>query len=130
MFDQKSITRTMLIDLVRERGIQEQVDNHDISADPEYWSEELIIALAIRHLVEPNAGHLRADLVWLKMGGRFRLGDNEWLVTDIGTRTLTAIKIDDQVRADPSLIRGPTYAVAEHSITFDEDDFEVVEKID
>lgn len=63
-------------------------------------------------------------------GGRFR-------VTDIGSRTLVAIRID-QVQASKGVIdgaraeaegwfRGPPYAVAE--IVFDEDDFEAIETI-
>jgi hypothetical protein len=128
MFDQNTITRTMLVDLAKERDLRE-IDNRDIPTDPDNWTDSLIVSLAIKQFLEPNAGHLRADLLWLKIGGRFRLSDNEWQVTDIGTRTLSAIKIDDKVRADPSLLNGPSYAVAEHLISFDEDDFEIIEKV-
>lgn len=128
MFDQNLITRTMLVDLAKERDLRE-VDNRDIPTDPNNWTDSLVATLAIKQFLEPNAGHLRADLFWLKIGGRFRLRDNEWLVTDIGSRTMTAIKIDDSIRAEHTLLNGPSYAVVEHAITFDEDDFEIVERV-
>jgi hypothetical protein len=74
-----------------------------------------------------NAGHLRRDLVDLTIGGRFMCGGNEWLVTDIGTRTLTAIKIDETAKADPRWLEGPVYALVETS--FDEDDIKVIEPL-
>jgi hypothetical protein len=67
--------------------------------------------------------------------GTFRCADAEWRCTDIGTRTIVAIRIDS-VRVDRNKRRlldraaaeaegwfnGPPYAVAEH--VFDEYDIE------
>lgn len=72
-----------------------------------------------------NAGHLRSDLVYLKIGSHFKNGGGEWIVTDIGSRTLTAIKLEPEMKDDPSWLAGPPYAVAE--FVFDEDDFSSIE---
>lgn len=54
------------------------------------------------------------------IGKEFRTETGTWRCTDIGTRTIIAIKVSD--RDDPSWFNGPPYAVAE--IVFDEDDLE------
>ncbi|WP_315921875.1 hypothetical protein [Mesorhizobium sp. SP-1A] len=72
-----------------------------------------------------NAGHLRSDLAHLKIGSHFTNGGGEWIVTDIGTRTLSAIKLEPKMESDPSWLAGPPYAVAE--IVFDEDDILSIE---
>jgi hypothetical protein len=51
------------------------------------------------------------------IGGHFILGGGLFLVTDVGTRTVCAIKLD---QGDPSWCNGPPYALAEHVI--DEND--------
>ena len=72
-----------------------------------------------------NAGHLRPDLAYLKIGGPFTNGAGEWIVTDIGSRTLSVIKLEQKMKDDPSWLAGPPYAVAE--IVFDEDDILSIE---
>jgi len=54
------------------------------------------------------------------IGKEFRTETGTWRCTDIGTRTIIAIKVSD--RDDPSWFNGPPYAVAE--LVFDEDDLE------
>jgi hypothetical protein len=54
------------------------------------------------------------------IGGEFVTASGIWRCTDIGTRTIIAIKISD--KNDQSWFNGPPYAVAE--IVFDEDDRE------
>lgn len=61
-----------------------------------------------------------AELTDFKIGDEFTLqqGDrHNWRVTDIGTRTLIGIKLD---QTDQRNYNGPPYSVAEH--TFDEYD--------
>jgi len=55
------------------------------------------------------------------IGCEFMTGSGKWRCTDIGTRVIVAIRIDDHPD-DPSWYNGPPYAVAEH--TFDEYDQE------
>jgi hypothetical protein len=55
-----------------------------------------------------------------ELGGTFWFGGDRWRCTDIGTRTVTAIKLDHD--DDPSWYNGPPYAVAE--AVFDEYDIE------
>ena len=57
------------------------------------------------------------------IGETFWTPTGEWLCTDIGTRTILAIHLNQQ---DESWYIGPPYAVAEYP--FDEDDIEVCEK--
>ena len=52
------------------------------------------------------------------VGGTFWCGGQPWRCTDIGTRVITAIKLNQD--DDPSWYNGPPYAVAE--LVFDEDD--------
>jgi len=47
-----------------------------------------------------------------KIGETFHCGDSQWRCTDIGTRTIAAIKLDHE--DDPSWYNGPPYAVAEY----------------
>jgi hypothetical protein len=77
------------------------------------------------NLSDLNAGHLRCDLAHLKIGSPFTNGGGEWIVTDIGSRTLSAIKLQQKMESDPSRLAGPPYAVAE--IVFDEDDILSIE---
>jgi hypothetical protein len=58
-----------------------------------------------------------------RIGDRFWTATGEWQCTDVGTRTIVAVKIDPNVIADPSWLNGPPYALAEHA--FDEYDLEV-----
>lgn len=53
------------------------------------------------------------------IGQSFWTATGEWRYTDIGIRTITAIKLDRP--DDPSWYNGPPYAVVEH--VFDEYDF-------
>lgn len=48
----------------------------------------------------------------------FMTASGTWRCTDIGTRTIIAIKVSDH--NDPSWFNGPPYAVVE--VVFDEDD--------
>ena len=54
------------------------------------------------------------------VGEEFLTATGTWRCTDIGTRTIIAIKVPDY--DDPSWFNGPPYAVAE--VVFDEDDRE------
>lgn len=93
----------------------------------ENWTDEMLLAALAARCFEPSAGHLRSDLGEVRIGGRFLCGDAEWIVTDIGTRTLTAIKLDEKAKGDPSWIEGPPYALAE--VCFDEEDIKVIELV-
>lgn len=55
-----------------------------------------------------------------EIGNTFYTASGTWRCTDIGTRTVIAIKISE--RDDPSWLTGPPYAVAE--MAFDEEDRE------
>ena len=59
------------------------------------------------------------------IGCEFRCGAKRWRCTDVGTRVITAICLDDHV--DPSWLNGPPYAVAE--TVFDEYDHPACEPI-
>lgn len=52
------------------------------------------------------------------IGKKFMTASGTWRCTDIGTRTIIAIKVSD--RDDPSWLNGPPYAVVE--MVFDEND--------
>lgn len=54
------------------------------------------------------------------IGTEFVTTSGTWRCTDIGTRTIIAIKVSDY--EDKSWFRGPPYAVVE--IVFDENDWE------
>ena len=53
-----------------------------------------------------------------KMGGSFFTGSGEWRCTDIGTRVVVAIKLDQE---DSRNYNGPPYSIVES--VFDEYDF-------
>ena len=55
-----------------------------------------------------------------KIGMLFKTATGEWRTTDVGTRVITAIKLDPN--KDRSWYNGPPYAVSE--VVFDEYDFE------
>ncbi len=93
--------------------------------DAEDWSDAQLIEALGRHLLVPNAGHLAEHLYGLEIGSHFMCGEAEWQVTDIGSRSLTAIKIEEKERNDPSWLAGPPYAIAE--FVFDEDDVDSIE---
>jgi len=52
------------------------------------------------------------------IGLEFEMSGSKWRCTDVGTRTIIAIKLDVP---DPSWLSGPPYAVEE--VVIDEDDF-------
>ncbi len=54
-----------------------------------------------------------------RIGLEFYTDTGKWRCTDVGTRIIAAIKLDQE---DPSWYNGPPYAVSE--IVFDEDDQE------
>lgn len=54
------------------------------------------------------------------IGTEFFTGNGRWRCTDVGSRVIVAIKIDEA--KDASWLRGPPYAVAE--AVFDENDLE------
>lgn len=58
------------------------------------------------------------------IGKNFKCGENVWRCTDVGTRTVVAIKLDHS--EDESWYDGPPYAVAEQ--VFDENDLEACEE--
>ena len=102
----------------------------------------------IRRLRERLAAPLPEPAIWpprkpldrssLTVGDTFWCGDRQWRCTDIGTRVITAIRIDhvDVSNSDSDMVRsltrdeaeaegwfkGPPYAVAE--VEFDEDDLQ------
>lgn len=55
-----------------------------------------------------------------QIGTEFYTGAGRWRCTDVGLRTIMAIKLEHD--DDPSWYNGPPYAVAEH--VFDENDIE------
>lgn len=55
-----------------------------------------------------------------QIGMEFHCSDHRWRCTDIGNRTIVAIRLDHD--DDPTWYRGPPYAVAES--VFDEHDQE------
>lgn len=57
-----------------------------------------------------------------RIGLEFTMGEARWRCTDVGTRTVAAIKLD---KDDASWYDGPPYAVAECCL--DEDDMEACE---
>ncbi|WP_263588836.1 hypothetical protein [Sphingopyxis sp. GC21] len=59
------------------------------------------------------------------IGMEFVMSDGKWRCTDIGTRTVLAIKLD---APDDSWYAGPPYAVVEHCL--DEFDIEACELAD
>ncbi len=59
------------------------------------------------------------------IGCEFRCGGKRWRCTDVGTRVITAICLDDH--GDPSCFNGPPYAVPE--TVFDENDHPACEVI-
>lgn len=74
----------------------------------------------------------------LSIGSEFRTEGGQFRVTDIGTRTIVAIRIDRVTLNDGTVLdreaaerdgwfRGPSYAVAE--IVMDEDDYEAIEPL-
>ena len=60
------------------------------------------------------------------IGMEFLCGDKRWRCTDIGTRVIVAVCVDDH-RDDSSWYNGPPYAVAE--LVFDENDMEACELV-
>lgn len=60
------------------------------------------------------------------IGTEFTTATGRWRCTDIGTRTIIAIKLDRP--DDPSWYNGPPYAVAES--VFDEYDLEGCEPVE
>jgi len=65
-------------------------------------------------------GEFAMTLHDFKIGNAFWTRTGEWRCTDIGTRVVVAIRLDQD---DPTWYNGPPYAVAE--TVFDEDDLEV-----
>src|SRR5947207_15218836 len=55
-----------------------------------------------------------------KIGSEFLTETGRWRCTDVGTRTIAAIKLDHD--HDPAWYNGPPYALAEH--VFDEESIE------
>src|SRR3954453_410060 len=78
--------------------------------------------LSLRMVVFRNScGHIaRMKHSRFKIGTEFLTGSGRWRCTDVGTRTIIAIKLD--LDHDPSWYNGPPYAVAES--VFDEDGLE------
>jgi hypothetical protein len=68
--------------------------------------------------VSAAAGYIRHDE--FAVGGIFWCSGYKWRCTDIGSRVITAIKLDRE--DDPSWYNGPPYGVAEG--VFDEYDIE------
>ena len=56
-----------------------------------------------------------------KIGLEFWMSGNKWRCTDIGTRTIIAIRLDDVDSRidrgdDPSWYNGPPYSIVEHAL--------------
>jgi hypothetical protein len=60
------------------------------------------------------------------IGDVFLCGDRRWKCTDIGTRVIVAVSMDDH--EDSSWLNGPPFAVAE--VVFDEFDVEACSPCD
>lgn len=74
----------------------------------------------------------------LALGSEFRTEAGRFRVTDLGTRTIVAIRVDRVELNDGKVLdgdaaealgwfNGPSYAVAEQ--VFDEDDYEAIEPV-
>jgi hypothetical protein len=78
-----------------------------------------------RILAELNAtrvviGRVGMEHSEFRIGGEFVTATGRWRCTDVGTRTIAAIRLD--LDHDPSWYNGPPYGVAEH--VFDENAME------
>jgi hypothetical protein len=96
---------------------------------PECAADAMLRALRHRALepaqeLPPNygGGMRREDF---RIGLEFIMSDARWRCTDVGSRVVTAIKLD--YPEDPRWYNGPTYAVVEHVI--DEDDMPACEPV-
>lgn len=62
-----------------------------------------------------------------KIGMEFEMSGRRWRCTDVGTRTVAAICLDDIPQDDPSWLNGPPYAVEE--LVIDENDLSVCSSV-
>ncbi|MBX3229534.1 MAG: hypothetical protein KIT84_17050 [Labilithrix sp.] len=56
---------------------------------------------------------MRRDTIVFEIGKAFIMSDRVWICTDVGTRTVCAVLLDDLLAAPDS---GPPYSIAEHVI--------------
>jgi len=66
------------------------------------------------------------QIIDFRVGSEYLCGEKRWRCTDIGTRVVVAISLDDH--DDPSWFNGPPYAVPE--TVFDEFDVKGCRPID
>ncbi len=88
--------------------------------EPAVWTKQLYgdtasLKLKSLEVFSETSGMHHADF---QIGIEFLTATGRWRVTDIGTRTVIAIKLD---QADPRHYNGPPYSIVES--VFDEDDF-------
>jgi len=55
--------------------------------------------------------HARGECIVFEIGRSFWMGEREWVCTDVGTRTICAVLLQDLLESGDS---GPPYSVAEH----------------
>ena len=53
---------------------------------------------------------LRGDTILFEIGKPFLMGDRVWICTDVGSRTICAVLLDDLLRSGDS---GPPYSICE-----------------
>jgi antitoxin ParD1/3/4 len=84
--------------------------------DPAVWQKRSDASMPNLVPVEALPGMKHADF---RVGMEFLTATGRWRVTDVGTRTVIAIKLD---QTDPRNYNGPPYSIIEQ--VFDEYDFE------
>ena len=82
---------------------------------PAVWQKRSDAPSPSLEVIEALTGMKHADF---RVGMEFRTATGRWRVTDIGTRTVIAIKLD---QTDPRNYNGPPYSTVEQ--VFDEYDF-------
>lgn len=64
-----------------------------------------------RHLRNDATAVSRGDTMAFEIGRPFTMGDRTWICTDVGTRTICAVLLDDLAKSGDT---GPPYSRVEH----------------
>jgi hypothetical protein len=84
--------------------------------DPAVWQKRSDASMPRLESIEALPGMKHADF---RIGMEFLTATGRWRVTDVGTRSVIAIKLD---QTDPRNYNGPPYSIVEQ--VFDEYDLE------
>jgi hypothetical protein len=90
--------------------------------DPSRWTDAELLGHLAGKFLSPDLAHLDPRLAGARVGSTVTCGGADWIVTDIGTRTFSAVKVEPE--RDASWLSGPPYSVAE--TVFDECDIPAV----